>query len=205
MHNPNWGEQMEAEFRASLTASGYVHEVEAEFGVQDTGVFNKDDIDRAQTFYNYAYNPLDYYQEREAKELNNYPDMLLYDEYNPAPFNRDRMFVNDVEFALWGVYNSKNKPKWWTFNRQSWVEKCVMDTTVQSSKLHPTMKDIKVIRHLVELLSNEWDLVFDPFMWSWTTAVACKELNRNYVGCEIDPKYCEIIEKRLNEVKQKLF
>ena len=45
---------MEAEFRASLTASGYVHEVEAEFGVQDTGVFNKDDLDRARTFYNYA-------------------------------------------------------------------------------------------------------------------------------------------------------
>ena len=130
---------------------------------------------------------------------------LVLNKSNPAPFNRDRMFVNDVEFALWGVYNSKNKPTWWTFNRQSWVEKCVMDTTVQSSKLHPTMKDIKVIRHLVELLSNEWDLVFDPFMWSWTTAVACKELNRNYVGCEIDPKYCEIIEKRLNEVKQKLF
>ena len=90
MHNPNWCEEMEAEFRASLTASGYVHEVEAEFGVQDTGVFNKDDIDRAQTFYNYAYNPLDYYQEREVKESNNYPDMLLYDEYNPAPFNRFR-------------------------------------------------------------------------------------------------------------------
>ena len=87
-HNPNWSEEMEAEFRASLTAAGYVHEVEAEFGVQETGVFNKDDLDRARTFYNYAYNPLDYYQEREAKESNNYPEMLLYDKYNPAPFNR---------------------------------------------------------------------------------------------------------------------
>ena len=91
---------MEAEFRASLTASGYVHEVEAEFGVQDTGVFNKDDIDRAQTFYNYAYNPLDYYQEREAKESNNYPDMLLYDEYNPAPFNRFRTMGIDWDKKL---------------------------------------------------------------------------------------------------------
>ena len=40
MHNPNWCEQMEAEFRASLTASGFIHDVEAEVGVQDTGVFN---------------------------------------------------------------------------------------------------------------------------------------------------------------------
>ena len=130
---------------------------------------------------------------------------LVLNKSNPAPFNRDRMFVNDVEFALWGVYNSKNKPTNWTFNRKNPVEKCVLDTTVQSSKLHPTMKDIKVIKHLVELLSNEWDLVLDPFMWSWTTAVACKELGRSYVGCEIDPKYCDIIEKRLNGVIQKLF
>ena len=134
---------------------------------------------------------------------------LVLNKSNPAPFNRDRMFVNDVEFALWGIYNSKNKPTNWTFNRKNPVEKCVMDTTVQSSKLHPTMKDIKIIKHLVELLSNEWDLVFDPFMWSWTTAVACKELNRDYVWCEINPKYVEIANMRLAEAEciqqQRLF
>lgn len=80
---------------------------------------------------------------------------LVLNKSNPAPFNRDRMFVNDVEFALWGIYNSKNKPTKWTFNRQNPVEKCVINTTVQSSKLHPTMKDIKVIKYLIGLLSNE--------------------------------------------------
>ena len=125
---------------------------------------------------------------------------LVLNKSNPAPFNRDRMFVNDVEFALWGVYNSKGKPAKWTFNRINPIEKCVIDTKVQSSKLHPTMKDIKVIKHLVELLSNEGDLIFDPFMWSWTTAVACEELNRKWVGCEIAPKYIEVINNRLNEI-----
>ena len=62
---------------------------------------------------------------------------LVLNKSNPAPFNRDRMFVNDVEFAVWGVYNSKNKPTKWTFNRELPLEKCVFDTTVQSSKLHP--------------------------------------------------------------------
>ena len=104
MHNPNWCEQMEAEFRASLTASGYVHEVEAEFGVQDTGVFNKDDLDRAKTFYNYAYNVLDYYQENEIKQgLKPQPEMLLYDIYNPAPFNRFRTMGID-----WDKYSSSS-------------------------------------------------------------------------------------------------
>ena len=95
---------MEAEFRASLTASGYVHEVEAEFGVQDTGVFNKDDLDRARTFYNYAYNPLDYYQENDIKNgIKQQPEMLLYDTYNPAPFNRFRSMGID-----WDKYGSSS-------------------------------------------------------------------------------------------------
>ena len=105
MHNPNWGEQMEAEFRASLTASGYVHEVEAEFGVQDTGVFNKDDLDRARTFYNYAYNPLDYYQENEIKlGSKKQPELLLYNEYNQAPFNRFRTI--GVDWDKYGASSS---------------------------------------------------------------------------------------------------
>lgn len=104
MHNPNWCEQMEAEFRASLTASGYVHEVEAEFGVQDTGVFDKASLDRARTFYNYAYNELDYYQENEIKSgLKQQPEMLLYDIYNPAPFNRFRTMGID-----WDKYSSSS-------------------------------------------------------------------------------------------------
>lgn len=122
---------------------------------------------------------------------------LVLNKSNPAPFNRDRMFVNDVEFAVWGVYNSKGKPTKWTFNRKNPVEKCVIDTTVQSSKLHPTMKDLKVIKYLVEILSNEWDLVLDPFIWSWTTAVACKELSRNYIWFELDEWYVRIAEERL--------
>ena len=104
MHNPNWCEQMEAEFRASLTASGYVHEVEAEFGVQDTGVFDKTQLDRARTFFNYAYNPLDYYQEKEIENgLKQQPQMFLYDEYNPAPFNRFRTMGID-----WDKYSSSS-------------------------------------------------------------------------------------------------
>lgn len=124
---------------------------------------------------------------------------LVLNKTNPAPFNRDRMFVNDVEFAIWGVYNSKNKPTKWTFNRKNPVEKCVINTTVQSSKLHPTMKDLKVISYLVDLLSNENDIVFDPFMGSGTTGLACGNLNRNFIGIELDKNYFEIARERLNQ------
>lgn len=128
---------------------------------------------------------------------------LVLNKSNPAPFNRDRMFVNDVEFAIWGVYNSKSKPTKWTFNRKNKVEKCCMDTTVQSSKLHPTMKDIKIIKHLVEVLSNENDIVLDCFMGSGTTGVACVNTNRNFIGIELDENYFNIAKERINNVVRK--
>lgn len=64
---------------------------------------------------------------------------------------------------------------------------------------HPTEKPLEIIEKLILVASNEGDLIFDPFMGSGTTAAACKELNRNFIGCEIEAKYCEIAEKRLRK------
>lgn len=122
---------------------------------------------------------------------------LVLNKSNPVPFNRDRMFVNDVEFAMWGVYNSKLKPTKWTFNRENKFEKCCIDATVQHSKLHPTMKDIKVIEYLVRLLSNKGDTILDCFMGSGTTGVACKHLDRNFIGIELDENYFKIAKERI--------
>lgn len=91
MHNPNWGPEMEAEFRSTMTEQQYVHEILAEFGTQDVGVFNKNKLDEATQVLDYAYNPLDYYQENNCKAKGTYPQMLLYDKQNKAPFNPWRM------------------------------------------------------------------------------------------------------------------
>lgn len=124
---------------------------------------------------------------------------LVLNKSNPAPFNRDRLFVNDVEFALWGVYNSKNKPTKWTFSRQEKYEKCVINTTVQSRKYHPTMKDINVIEKLLMILSNKGDTILDPFSGSGTTAIACINNNRNFIGFELDKDYYDISLDRVEK------
>lgn len=122
---------------------------------------------------------------------------LVLNKSNPVPVNRDRLFANDVEFAIWGVYNSKGKPSGWTFNRQGTFEKCVMDCVVQQSKLHTTPKDEKVITKLVKILSNENDVVLDPFMGSGTTGISCLKTNRNFIGIEREEKTFEQAEKRI--------
>lgn len=135
---------------------------------------------------------------RACEESNIYiKRCLVLSKSNPAPFNRNRMFVNDVEFALWGVKSSKGKPTGWVFNRENAFEKCVIPCTVQSSKLHPTMKDLRVIEYLVKTLTNEGDTVLDCFMGSGTTGVACKKLNRSFIGIELDDKYSEVAKNRI--------
>ena len=54
------------------------------------------------------------------------------------------------------------------------------------------------MRWFLDKFTKENDLVLDPFMGSGTTAVACKQKNRRYIGFEIDPKQIELANKRLS-------
>lgn len=69
-----------------------------------------------------------------------------------------------------------------------------------SNYIHPTQKPVELFRRMLSYSSKENDVVFDPFMGSGTTAVACKESNRQFVGCEIDENHYKNILKRLNNV-----
>lgn len=73
------------------------------------------------------------------------------------------------------------------------------------SKLeHPTQKPVDINEFLLSKSSVIGDTVFDPFMGSGTTGVACKNLNRNFIGIEKDDKYFEIAKKRIESVELKL-
>ena len=64
---------------------------------------------------------------------------------------------------------------------------------------HPTIKPVELMNHLVKLLTWENQIVLDPFMGSGSTGVSCKELNRNFIGYELDEKYFEIVKKRIEK------
>jgi len=66
----------------------------------------------------------------------------------------------------------------------------------KSSKDHPTMKPIGLCAKGVLAMSDKDDIVFDPFSGSGSTLIACEQTGRRCFGCEIDPKYCDVIRKR---------
>lgn len=59
---------------------------------------------------------------------------------------------------------------------------------------------MKIIQNLILNSTNENDIVFDPFIGSGTTAVAAKNLNRHYIGFEIEKKWCDIAKNRLENI-----
>ena len=63
--------------------------------------------------------------------------------------------------------------------------------------LHPTQKPVALFEYLIKTYTNEGDLILDNCAGSGTTGVACQNLNRNYILIEKEPKYVEIIKKRL--------
>lgn len=67
-----------------------------------------------------------------------------------------------------------------------------------ANKLHEAQKPTELLERLILLSSNENDNVLDCFMGSGSTGVACKNLNRNFIGVEIDEKYFEIATVRIN-------
>ncbi len=67
---------------------------------------------------------------------------------------------------------------------------------------HPTSKPLELIERIINASSNEGDLVLDCFMGSGTTAIACKETGRNFIGCDKNKSYVNLARKALREMEK---
>lgn len=79
---------------------------------------------------------------------------------------------------------------WWNINQVKNVSK--------KDNNHPCVMPSKVMENIIGILPNDYVIV-DPFMGSGTTGIACKNLNRDFIGIEIDTEYYEIAKKRIEE------
>ena len=70
--------------------------------------------------------------------------------------------------------------------------------------LHPTQKPVALFEYLIKTYTNEGDTVLDNVMGSGTTGVACKNLNRNFIGIELDEEYFKIAQSRIKNHEPQL-
>ncbi|RKZ25190.1 site-specific DNA-methyltransferase, partial [bacterium] len=69
---------------------------------------------------------------------------------------------------------------------------------------HPTQKPLEIIERIIKASCPDNGIVLDPFMGTGTTAAACIANNRKYIGFEINSKYCEMIDNRIEILREKL-
>ena len=78
-----------------------------------------------------------------------------------------------------------------------WFEVNQVKNVSKAKTKHPCQMPLEVMKNIVAMLPID-SIVFDPFMGSGTTALACIELGYDFIGCEIDPEYYEIAKERIN-------
>ena len=129
------------------------------------------------------------------KEKSENFELMVWCKSNPSP-TTNNTWLPDLEYCLYfrgsGVCNPNNYEDARTVfrNKVNKVDKFAFH--------HPTCKPVTIIETLIKNSSKENDLVLDCFLGSGTTAVACKNLKRDYIGIEINPKWYKVAKNRLD-------
>ncbi|APE75085.1 DNA-methyltransferase [Spiroplasma citri] len=126
-------------------------------------------------------------------------DFILWNKTNPMPTNNH--IYQDKEYCMI-IYSKKHRIPNYKNDYES--KKTIFNYSI-GKKLtrHPTEKPLYIFNRLISKYSKENDLILDCFMGSGTTAYACEQLKRKWLGCEINNEYYKIIKKRLKDIQFK--
>ena len=128
--------------------------------------------------------------------------------YNPLPypkkvrksFTGKRKVQQSEVYGKSGINNEKMNDSEFGYPRNIITQIPVMNNlSKDKAGLHPTQKPILLMEYLIKTYTNENETVLDFTMGSGSTGVAAKNLNRNFIGIELDDKYFEIAKERIND------
>ncbi len=136
---------------------------------------------------------INFFQERKCSF-----QILVWGKTNPIP-TTNGTWLSDLEYCIYasepGAFKLNDgydlKSKWY-------VSK--INQNDKKKFLHPTIKPLNLVRRHLLHASNKGELVFDPFLGSGTTAIACANTDRNFLGFEIEEDYFRIIEDRVKGI-----
>jgi len=132
----------------------------------------------------------------EQKKLST--TLLVWNKTNPSPLCNSK-HVSDLEFIVYvrgkGVTFNNDTP--FSFKRKLYTSQVVG----KKDRFHAAQKPVELLEQYIKLHTNENDIVFDAFMGSGSTGVACVNTNRRFIGVELDSKYFEIAKERIELCK----
>ena len=175
------------------------------FNIHDTMIYRKNSLTFPDTTrYYQCFEYMFIFSKWKPKTIN-----LIEDRENKQANKTITGNYRDIDGSLKEMSGSKQKRaikekgvRWnvWDYNT-GWQHSYTEDFL----RGHPAIFPEKLAEDHILSWSNEWDIVLDPFMWSWTTAKMAKKNNRNYIWCEISQEYVDIANKRLETTTVSLF
>lgn len=125
-------------------------------------------------------------------------NFMIWHKTNPSPKIYKAGFLNSCEM----IFTCWNKRHTWNFISQAEMHNflespiCMKPERLSSPK-HPTQKPISILKKMISIATNEGDIVFDPFMGVGSTGVAALDLNRRFIGVELEEEYFAAAKKRI--------
>lgn len=130
--------------------------------------------------------------------------------YNPILIDREKKNIRNTDYTpnKEGVNTYGKTRKNFKYNEgrtipidkgypKNYLKFIGVGTNSKNKRLHPTQKPLSLIEYMIKTYTNEGDLILDNTCGSGTTGLGAKNLNRNYIMMEQDPKYYEIACKRV--------
>lgn len=131
-------------------------------------------------------------------------DLLIWDK-GLRGLKSTKFYAQDIEYVI-RIYENGVSLKKVVDNagkaRVDWYCKC--QKLPQPRGKHESMKPIALIRQYIELSSDEGDLVLDPFMGSGTTGIACRDLNRKFIGIEKEEEFFNLAKNQIENIEAQM-
>ena len=127
-------------------------------------------------------------------------NFMIWHKTNPAPKIFKAGFLNSCEM----IFTCWNKKHTWNFISQAEMHNfiqspiCMSPERLKNPK-HPAQKPVSILKKMIRIASNKDDIIFDPFMGVGSTGVAALELERRFIGVELDETYFNAAKRRIED------
>lgn len=123
---------------------------------------------------------------KSPNNMNYYPIMEAQESRKSKLYSQSDAMYRNNHIGYEGIRDEKYPKSILTFSNAQ-----------QKGKLHPTQKPLTMFEYLIKTFTKEGELVLDNCIGSGTTAIACLNTNRDFIGIEKEEKYCQIANQRI--------
>lgn len=195
------GGEMTGLFRKGVSSRKFMYEIESSKLDKGIDFSILDEFNRVLKHINiYIWcnkDQLYKYMEYFVGKLNCYFEIIIWHKTNVTPLCGNK-YLTDKEYCLF--FREKGVKILGTYDSKTTVYTTSSNRDDKQEYIHPNCKPLNIVKNLVVNSSLSGEIILDPFMGSGTTAVACKELGRNFIGFEIDKKFHKIAVDRVNGI-----